>query len=61
MLWLTASVVAPGGDPYFLNRFYVAWALPFAGYLALTLYFPSAAGRLDRRLRLGRPLDPATA
>jgi hypothetical protein len=61
MLWLTASVVAPGGDPYFLNRFYVAWALPFAGYLALTLYFPAAASRLDRRLRLGRPLDPATA
>src|SRR5207302_1113379 len=22
MLWLTASVVAPGGDPYLLNRFY---------------------------------------
>jgi hypothetical protein len=61
MLWLTASVVAPGGDPYLLNRFYVAWALPFAGYLALTLYFPTLAGRLDRRLRLGRPLDAATA
>lgn len=61
MLWLTASVVAPGGDPYELNRFYVAWAVPFAGYLALTLYFPTLAERLNRRLRLGRPLDAATA
>jgi Glycosyltransferase family 87 len=61
MLWLTASVVAPGGDPYLLNRFYVAWTLPLAGYLVLTLFFPAQASWLDRRLRLARPLDAATA
>jgi hypothetical protein len=60
-LWVTGSVIAPTGDPDLLNRFYILWTLPLAAYLVLTLYFPAQATSLDRRLRLARPLDPATA
>jgi glycosyl transferase family 87 len=60
-LWLTGSVIAPTGDPDLLNRFYILWTLPFAVYLVLTLFFPAQATSLDRRLRLARPLDAATA
>jgi hypothetical protein len=60
-LWLTGSVIAPTGDPDLLNRFYILWTLPFAVYLVLTLFFPAQAASLDRRLRLARPLDAATA
>jgi hypothetical protein len=60
-LWLTGSVIAPTGDPHLLNRFYILWTLPLAAYLVLTLFFPARATSLDRRLRLARPLDAATA
>lgn len=55
-LWLTAYVIAPSADPNVLNRFYIAWTLPLAAYMVLSLYFPEKAQRLDRRLRLNRPV-----
>jgi hypothetical protein len=58
-LYLTAYVIAPSADPNVLNRFYIAWTLPLAAYMVLSLYFPEKAQRLDRRLRLHRPVGAA--
>jgi hypothetical protein len=59
-LWLTTYVIAPSADPNVLNRVYIAWTLPLAAYMILSLYFPEKASRLDRRLRLQRPVGAAT-
>jgi hypothetical protein len=40
--WAMVKWVAPHGDLNLLNRVYVLWALPAAGWLVLALYFPRA-------------------
>jgi hypothetical protein len=55
-LWLMAYVIDPSTDPNVVNRLYIAWTVPLAGYLGLSLYFPAQAMRLNERLHLNRPV-----
>jgi hypothetical protein len=55
-LWAISAVVAPLGDPDSLYRAYVAWALPLAAYMGLSLYLPARASAWDAPLRLPRPI-----
>jgi Glycosyltransferase family 87 len=54
-LWLMGYVIDPSTDPNVINRLYIAWTVPLASYLVLSLYFPAQAMRLDERLHLNRP------
>jgi hypothetical protein len=53
-LLLMNEVVVPSGEPGLINAFYLAWTIPLAAFMALSLYAPE---RLEsRRVRLGSPL-----
>ncbi|MEA2418443.1 MAG: hypothetical protein QOE60_649 [Thermoleophilaceae bacterium] len=58
------EVIAPTGEPGVINAFYLAWTIPLAGAMALSLFAPvryeapvRSAGSvlLSRRNRLGQP------
>lgn len=55
-IWVLAKWIAPIGDPTLFNRVYLAWMLPVAAYLAVSVFAP---GRLPFR-PASRAL-PATA
>jgi hypothetical protein len=60
-LWLMAYVIDPSTDPNVVNRLYIAWTVPLAGYLALSLFFPAQAMLIDERLHLNRPVGAPAA
>jgi hypothetical protein len=51
-IWVMSKWIAPLDDPTLLNRFYLAWTVPVAAYLAFSLY---AHGRVRLRRDLGEP------
>jgi hypothetical protein len=51
-IWVMTKWIAPLDDPTLLNRVYLAWAVPVAAYLALSLF---ALGRLRLRRGLREP------
>ena len=55
LLLLMNEVVVPTGEPWLINAFYVAWALPLAGLMAMTLFAPDS--RLAVRMRISRDVD----
>ena len=53
-LLLMNEVVVPSGDAGLINAFYLAWTIPLAAFMGLSLFAPE---RLEARLvRLGSPL-----
>jgi hypothetical protein len=52
-VWAMTKFVAPLDDPTLLNRCYLAWAVPAAGYLAFTLF--ARAGRRPARVAAPAP------
>lgn len=51
-IFVMATWIAPMQDPTLLNRVYLAWSVPVAAYLGLSLFAPD---RLRLRPRLGEP------
>lgn len=49
-LLLLNEVIAPSGEPWLINTFYLAWTIPLAGAMALSLFAPERYEALGRRL-----------
>jgi hypothetical protein len=47
---LMNEVVVPSGEPALINAFYLAWTIPLAGFMALSLYAPERLRALSPRL-----------
>lgn len=60
-LWSMSKFVAPALDTTLLYRAYIAWALPLAAYLAMSVLFPGRANLLATTLRLRGSLRPLPA
>ena len=49
-----SSLVVPTADPALINSFYLAWTIPLAGAMTLSLYAPRTAARSLAALAAGR-------
>ena len=52
-LLLMNEVVVPSGEPRLINAVYLAWTVPLAGAMALSLFEPERYATLARRLGAG--------
>ena len=52
-LLLMNEVLVPTGEPRLINAFYLAWTVPLAGAMILSLFEPERYEALRRRLGSG--------
>jgi glycosyl transferase family 87 len=52
LLLFMNEVIVPSGEPWLINLFYLGWALPLAGVMAVSLFAPDS--RLAVRMRIPR-------